>query len=68
MGTHLLIEGSPMGTEPTRHLAQSGHDVIVGTRSGAGPDNADMRAASVAISDARDRLAIRSLTDRGNHQ
>ena len=39
MGTHLVIGAGPVGTATARELARLGHDVVVVTRSGSGPDD-----------------------------
>lgn len=38
MGTHLVVGAGPVGSEVARRLARSGHEVIVVTRSGSGPE------------------------------
>lgn len=37
MGTHLVIGAGPVGSEVARLLAANGHDVVVVTRHGSGP-------------------------------
>jgi 2-polyprenyl-6-methoxyphenol hydroxylase-like FAD-dependent oxidoreductase len=46
MGTHLVAGAGPVGSESACRLARSGHDVIVLTRSGAGPIEANIRTVA----------------------
>lgn len=43
MGTHLVIGSGPVGTQLALRLAESGHEVVVVTRSGSGPARAGIR-------------------------
>lgn len=54
MSTHVVIGAGPVGSEVARLLAQDGHDVVVVTRSGGGPDDPGIRrvAADAANVDA----------------
>jgi nucleoside-diphosphate-sugar epimerase len=56
MGTHLVAGAGPVGSETACRLARSGHDVIVLTRSGEGPIEANIRRV------AADAAAIHSLS------
>jgi nucleoside-diphosphate-sugar epimerase len=63
MGTHLVIGGGPVGTETARRLAQSGHDVIVVTRSGSGPDDPGIRKGAADASSVDSLLAAAPAAD-----
>lgn len=54
MGTHLVIGAGAVGAETASQLAASGHDVVVITRSGSGPEGPNIRrvAANAASIDA----------------
>lgn len=54
MSTHLVIGAGPVGSEVARLLAGDGHDVVVVTRHGSGPNLAGVRlvAADAASVDA----------------
>lgn len=43
MGTHLVIGSGPVGTQLALRLAESGHEVVVVTRSGSGPARPGIR-------------------------
>ncbi len=38
MGTHAIVGAGPVGTATALSLVDSGHEVVVVTRSGSGPD------------------------------
>lgn len=57
MGTHLVIGAGPVGTETARHLARSGHEVVVVTRSGSGPDDPGIRRVAADASSVDALLA-----------
>lgn len=46
MSTHLVIGAGPVGSEVARLLAGDGHDVVVVTRHGSGPNLAGVRLVS----------------------
>ena len=56
--THLVVGAGPVGSTLARRLAAAGHDVVVVTRSGSGPE--DGRITRVAL-DAGDARALAEL-------
>jgi len=63
MGTHLVIGAGPVGTETAQRLARSGHEVVVVTRSGSGPDDPAIRRVAADASSVDALLAAAPLAD-----
>ena len=51
MGTHAIVGAGSVGTATARSLVDAGHDVIMVTRSGSGPDRAGIRKVAADASD-----------------
>lgn len=63
MGIHLVIGAGPVGTETARRLADAGHDVIVITRSGSGPQAANIRRVATNASSLENLLSAAPKAD-----
>jgi nucleoside-diphosphate-sugar epimerase len=48
MGRHVIVGAGQVGTHLAERLTERGHDVVVVTRSGSGPDSVERVAADVA--------------------
>lgn len=51
-GTHVIVGAGPVGTETARLLQAQGHQVVVVTRSGRGPEIEGVRCVALDASDA----------------
>ena len=51
MGKHAIVGAGPVGTATALALVDGGHDVVVVTRSGSGPDHPGVRAVACDASD-----------------
>ena len=63
MGTHLVVGAGAVGSEVARRLAESGHEVIVVTRSGAGPALSGVRRVAADASSLDALLAAAPRAD-----
>ena len=63
MGRHVIVGAGPVGTVTALELADQGHDVVVVSRSGSGPDRPGV---SRAVCDASDPDALRSVVGRAD--
>lgn len=63
MGTHLVIGGGSVGSQSARQLARAGHEVIVVTRSGSGPDDAGTRRVAADASSVDALLSAAPMAD-----
>ncbi|MFI0417285.1 NAD-dependent epimerase/dehydratase family protein [Spongiactinospora sp. 9N601] len=59
MGKHVVVGAGQVGSELVRQLAGLGHEVVVVSRSGSGPDLPGVRRAAA---DAADQAALTALT------
>ncbi|HAM22443.1 MAG TPA: NAD-dependent epimerase [Actinobacteria bacterium] len=60
MSKHLVFGAGPIGSATALELAQSGHDVIVASRSGRGPQHENIALKSVDASNAEAVLELAS--------
>jgi nucleoside-diphosphate-sugar epimerase len=58
MATHVVVGAGPVGTAITQHLVELGHDVVVVTRSGSGPDLPDVTRVAADATDAAGLTAL----------
>ncbi len=63
MGIHLVIGAGPVGSEVVHRLVENGHEVIVVTRSGSGPDGASVRKVAADASSVEALLAVAPAAD-----
>ncbi|MBA8794406.1 nucleoside-diphosphate-sugar epimerase [Friedmanniella endophytica] len=59
MSKHVIVGSGPVGRHTARLLVQAGHEVVLVSRSGRGPEIAGARRVAV---DAADRAALGSVT------
>ena len=61
MGKHAIVGAGPVGTATALALVDGGHDVVVVTRSGSGPDHPGVRRVAC---DASDPVALAAAVGR----